>query len=159
MCPTSLQNQYSSRISDKAEPCALIHVSFLLQYLLPVSSRQLVSGNNDDEVMVMRRPLFVCTSEAGTDVLGRLSRRTTGKKPFRWFGGGELQVPQQSTELWWHEFMYKPSTMCTILWTASHPSTMEINQLFIPMRLDRRRQNGSRSKHTNSTRNEGIYTF
>lgn len=109
--------------------------------------------------MAMRRLLFVCTSEDGTHVLSRLSRRTTGKKRFRWFGEGELQVLQQSTEVWWHEFMCTPSATCTILWRASHPSTMEINQPFIPLRLDRRRQNGSRSKHTNSTGHEGIYTF
>lgn len=60
--------------------------------------------------MVMRRLLFVCASAAGTDVLGRLGRRTTGKKQFRWVGEGELQVPQQSAELWWHEFMCTPST-------------------------------------------------
>lgn len=46
--PTSLQNQYSSRISAKAEPCALIHASFVPQHLPPVSSRQIVSGNDDD---------------------------------------------------------------------------------------------------------------
>lgn len=155
--PTSLQNQYSSRISAKAEPCALIHVSFVPQHLPPVSSRQTVSGNNDDDG---DEEGAVCLHLRGPNrCLQQAQQKDNWEEAFRWFGEGELQVLQPSTELWWHEFMCTPSTACTILWRASHPSTMKINQLFIPVRLDRRRQNGGRSKHTNSTRQEGLYTL
>lgn len=90
----SLQNQYSSRIWDKAEPCALIHVSFVLQHLPPVSSRQIISGNNDDdgdeEAAVCLHTQNRCLQQAQQkdnweEVVPLVRRRrTSGTSAFSW---------------------------------------------------------------------------